>query len=295
MRSVFGQWMVGSLVGLAGCLVVLAGCEESLGPVSGDWRPYSLYGFLNPAADTQAIRVFKVQSRLEPVPANPLQVTLTSTDLETRQTYVWRDSLIRLPGGTYRHVYWAPFRPVHGRSYRLDVCCDDEEKTSVIVTVVPRAEVLVGEPEILPGTTVKRWKVAWKNAPRLHQVQAQYHVRRVAGGHTTGHDTLTVDYADRVVREPDGWSVMLDLQADAQMLKKHASTGGVQVQLATITVTGFVADEHWSPPGGSFESAQMVWPWVLNNVHNGFGFVGSGYVAPAVLTPDDSLRGQLGL
>ena len=58
-----------SVIGVLGAVLLTValttGCEESVNPVLGTDRAFTLYGFFNPQADTQAVRIFAIEGRLE--------------------------------------------------------------------------------------------------------------------------------------------------------------------------------------------------------------------------------------
>ena len=67
------------LLALAGLLTV-AGCDTSVNPVTGDGPPFTVYGFLNPMADTQAVQVFAVGDRLDLLEAEFLDAEVRITE-----------------------------------------------------------------------------------------------------------------------------------------------------------------------------------------------------------------------
>ena len=64
---------------LAGLLLAAgtAGCAEDVNPVAGTDHVFSFYSVLTPQADTQWVRVFPVEMRLEPARAPSLDAVVT--------------------------------------------------------------------------------------------------------------------------------------------------------------------------------------------------------------------------
>ena len=55
-----------TVVLLPGLLLATAGCEESVDAIIGTEIPFTIWGFLDVAADTQYVRVFEVTDQLIP-------------------------------------------------------------------------------------------------------------------------------------------------------------------------------------------------------------------------------------
>ena len=82
------------------------GCEESVNTRLDIDRPFSVFGLLNPKADTHAVRVFEIEGAIRLVRPDPIDATVSTTLMQTGATQAWQDSVILLPSGSYRHVYW---------------------------------------------------------------------------------------------------------------------------------------------------------------------------------------------
>ena len=63
------------------------------------------------------------------------------------------------------------------------------------------------------------------------------------------------------------------------------------LKLLDITLRMVVVNEAWDPPGGRFDPSVLAQPGVLQNVENGYGFVGAGYhLQKNWLPPDEALE-----
>ncbi|MCH8962583.1 MAG: DUF4249 family protein [Bacteroidetes bacterium] len=142
-------------MGVLGAVLLLTvalttGCEESVNPVLGTERAFTLYGFFNPRADTQAVRIFAIEGRLELTRPEPLDAEVASMDLQMSQQQAWQDSVVQYESGRYGHVYWSEFRAEFEHRYRLEAVRSDGATAQVEVTVPPLSEPLLLPPIIAP-------------------------------------------------------------------------------------------------------------------------------------------------
>ncbi len=268
-------------------LVLLwAGCEEDVVLVSGTDHVYSLYGVLNPTADTQFVYVFPVEPSLEPGRPEPLDARVTSVERETGETVVWTDSLVQDAQGHFAHVYWRAGRVAYEHTYRLAVERSDGAESSAEVTVPPRVRVATRDASL--GSQVWHPVDLVGAAPQLLRVEVVYWAHAIEGFAAGGTPILTdrmisAPLEGRLSRTAEGWRVMLNLtEAYAQAYAAFAKdltpallNNGIQLSL--ITLRAIVANEAWSPPDGIFDPEVLIVPEVMTNVDEGFGFVGAGY------------------
>ena len=115
------------LLSLALCAVALglAGCEDDVDPTLGTDQVFSLYGYLDPTADRQSVRVVPIVPTINSDTSATIDAVVTSTDLGTGVVTAWRDSLVTYRDGSRGHVFVADYtpapdgaRPVHGRRLR---------------------------------------------------------------------------------------------------------------------------------------------------------------------------------
>jgi hypothetical protein len=265
----------------------LMGCDESVNPVLGIDRAFTLYGFFNPQSDTQVVRVFPIEGILEPTRSEPIDAVVSSIDLETGRTHVWRDSVQRYFDGTYGHVYWSPFRAEHEHTYRLEIKSSTGGFAAVEAQVPVLAEPVELEPErgqfnrvILP--------VFWAGIPRLPRVSVTYVFN-------VGRYTVSYDLDKEAVQ--GGWRIPIRLSRDASeafiFLASQIGSDG-RLVLEQIQVRALVGNEDWDPPGGVFNPELLVEPGIFSNVQDGFGFVGAGYLSTRNWLPDSTLLARAG-
>lgn len=283
-----------ALLGLA----LLTGCEATVESILPTERAYTLYGYLDALADTQAVRVFAIDPVLTLTPNEALDATMTATRLSTGEVTAWQDSLVRYPNGHYGHVFWSAFTPAFGETVQLDVTRSDGVRSRVTTQVPPDVTPRLLEPEVT-GIDV-RLPVAWDGAPRLIDLEMRYEVQIILDGDTPV-DTLsiTIPYDGNQRQAPGGWVVSVDLSADINEIVSvsfregntlfNTSFGIVEMELQVL-----VGDAAWAPPGGAFDAEVLVEPGTFTNVENGFGFVGSGYTRTLNWLPDPDVLRQAG-
>lgn len=270
---------------LGGVLVVfLTSCDEEVTAVVGTDRPFSLYGVVTPQLDSQWVRVFPVEGVLQPEPGDRLDAHFFSTDLDTGEEYLWRDSVIQDVFDQWAHVFWAPFQAEYGHTYLLQVRQDDGDETSVQVTVPPRTEVVLQTPQT-GVTTVLLPIMIEGQAPRLLRIEVVYTVSYVrAGGAQLEADAVSIPYDGTQELTAEGWRIPVRPSTDFNTVMEalirridHPIDRNIGITLLNMTLRLIVANEEWNPPDGMFDPERLVQPETMTNVQNGFGFVGAGY------------------
>jgi len=274
-------------IGVLGAVLLLTvalttGCEESVNPVLGTDRAFTLYGFFNPQADTQAVRIFAIEGRLELTRPEPLDAKVVSMDLQRSQQQVWQDSVVQYESERYGHVFWSEFRAEFEHRYRLEVVRSDGARAQVEVTVPPLSEPLLLPPIIAPRFVF--YPVLWQQAPRVNNIRARYY---------TNCGTYTFDYGLDGQEQVDGGTVVtVDLSQDARLIFQEVffdpSCAIQELRLGEIELIVLVTNAEWVPPTGVYDAELLVEPGTFSNVENGFGFVGAGYPASFRLVPSES-------
>lgn len=263
---------------------VLLGCEDSIGPPSDGGVPYSLYGYLDASADTQAVIVIPVRDTLGLEPPRPLNVRVTTELQETGAVQVWRDSLVTLPDGRTRHVFWAPFRAEHGGTYRFIAERADGERSGADAFVPQEVEIERLAPVLPVGNRVLL-PVDVRGAPQMLEVAVRYTLSIPS---TNSVETVVVPYEAQA--EGSGRRITIDLSEDARAL--YAQYGSATtLRLIDLELRFFVASNAWAVP----DDPQGNETGQPSNVVNGYGFVGGGYTERLNWLPADSLRTRVGL
>ncbi len=277
---------------LLSVVLVLSGCETSVDPIVGTEKAFSLYGVLQPRADTQWVRVYPIKEQLRPTPPDSLDVTFRSTELERGRSTVWHDSLIREDDGRYAHVYWSRTPIAYERTYRLEVT-ESGGTTRVEVPVPEPAGLALREPQAEAAPVIVPVHVT-RSVPRLINLEVEYYVQYDRAENVAGNDPptarLRVSYDGAQGQIDGGWVVPVDLSEDFQVLRERLVNAdlwnsSVGLVMRNMTLRLEVVNEAWNPPGGEFDPNVLVEPGAMSNVRNGFGFVGAGYQLKKQWTP----------
>lgn len=278
---------------LVSVVPVLAGCETSVDPIVGTEKAFSLYGVLQPRADTQWVRVYPIKEQLVPTPPDSLSVAFTSTDLERGRSTAWHDSLIREDDGRYAHVYWSRTPIAYEHTYRVEVAGTDGPTARVEVPVPKNAGLALREPQAETAPVIVPVHVT-RDVPRLINVEVEYYVQYDRAENVSGNDPptarLRVSYDGAQGQIEGGWEVPVDLSEDYQTLRERLVNAdlwnpAVGIVMRNMTLRLEVVNEAWDPPGGEFDPNVLVEPGAMSNVTDGFGFVGAGYRLRKQWTP----------
>ncbi|ARA93139.1 hypothetical protein AWN76_008185 [Rhodothermaceae bacterium RA] len=272
-------------------LVVLAalllGCEEDVAGPDPFQYPYSMWGVLNPLADTQFVRVFPIEPLLEPGRPEPLDVRFTSLDLDTGEERLWRDSVFVDSTGQVGHVFYAPFRVAWDHRYRVTITRDDGAATWAEVHIPERALLILEEPDttrevILPARIEGE-------ARNLIQSEVEIYVSYVVGFSPPpiavpifAFYRHYIPFDTNLRRTVDGWTFAINLTRSyypvfGSVTEDSNFIVDEGIRLLTVTFRTVVADDAWMPPGGVFDPNVLIQPGTMSNVENGFGFIGGGY------------------
>ncbi|MFT5142189.1 MAG: hypothetical protein ACI80V_001734 [Rhodothermales bacterium] len=311
---------------LLAALLLNSGCETSVAPRSGADRHFSLYGVVNPTADSQGVIVFPIENELRALPSEPLDAFLTSTDLQTNESVAWKDSIVVGDEGAV-HVYWAPFRATHDHTYRLEVqSAAGDRHSEVLIHVPPQAEVIPGP--VYRDVWLMQDVQVTAAVERLNFLQVRYVIRAklpkrssvypviLAGGplppignqpplvetEPLEDDSLTVqrlfvpiDYDDKASLLPSSWVIPVNFNDDFREIRKRVATRGnidaqFGIQLEAVEITFVAANAEWTAPDDQFDAEILIQPGTMSNVTGGFGFVGAGYrITHHYTLPDDVL------
>ncbi len=264
------------------CLFTM-GCEESVNTRLEIDRPFSVWGLINPKADTHAVRVFEIENTIRLVRPDPLDAVVTTILMQTGDQLVWQDSVIQLPGGTYRHVYWAAFEATAGDTYRLDVTRSDGATSSAITTVPPPVSLEVLEADTTRVREAIQPLFIHGDPPNMPRIDVEYRLLGIRpGGSLPISKHVVISYAGKPVRKEGGWLLEIDLVEDFGVIFRvfddDAELSTEIIGLQEIEVRLHVGDENWVSPVGIFDAEFLVEPGVFSNIENGFGFFGSAYV-----------------
>lgn len=304
-RRLIGRPSLYILTTSALVVLVLLGCEEDVTLVQGTDRAFTLYGILNPTADTQYVHVFPIEGTLESRPPQPLTAQFASIELETGERYEWSDSLITDQLGHGGHVVWAPIPMSYEKTYRLEIAAADGRGSHVEVAVPPMVRPILGTPGIESGVVLTPVKLEG-DAPRLLKVEVTF-MGKVNEDPTPPPRPrnptyeVTLSYDGRLEKTSGGWRIPVDLNegfdavhAEIGLYVPHGVIERFGIDLLLITLDLIVANADWSPPDGAVDPLALAHPAVMTNVQNGYGFVGAGYRARHQWRPTGEFREAAG-
>lgn len=262
---------------LTGLLLTMMGCEEDVDPFVESNRSFTVYGFLDPGEATQYLRVISLRQVLAGDEDGPLDAVVTTTELERGVTQTWTDSVITFADGSTGHVFRADFRPIPGRTYRLEVTRSDGAPTTVAETTLPEqpvarfGDMFVGSATIGGRPVFSAVQpVIWEGidfAP--FRVEMWYRFANVPASQPFLDLIQTYEETDIGRAVDNGWQVDARLSRDGEQL----GAGGLTMLGLGMRIT--LADDSWRPPGGVFDPEILVQPGTFSNVENGFGFFGA--------------------
>ncbi len=250
--------------------------------------PFTLFGVVNPTADTQAVIVYPVEpGLLEPLGPEPLDAAVHSTDLSTGEERLWRDSVVSDGPGNYSHIFWSDFRAEFGRAYRLEAVRSDGARSTVVVDVPE----LVRVEDHDDGS--RSMVVSFRGGGfRLVKVELTYRLGLAASGDAGCENVepffgYTFSYAGAEARREDGWDLPVDLAEYVRFMEALVmqdvgndllfADRDTRLALIALELRHTIGDETWDPPRGFLDRRILSHPGTLTNVENGLGFVGGGY------------------
>ena len=286
---------------LAGSVLLflcLIGCEEDVAGPAGVDEPFSLYGVFNPRLPMQTVLVGPVEDLLLPESGNALDAVVTSTDLGSGRTYVWRDSVVANATGQLDHIYRADFMPGYGSRHRMEVARSDGKKSTVNVAVP--GEVHIEDDDV--GTRDLHVRILGFDDEPFSLVRIEtvydvsfYHVNYPDTVCTSPRRSYAISHRGIEEKTDRGWEFTTDLNLLYETLRSyyHNDTGigfnnpvrdGLALLRLRLAVT--VGSPDWDPPGGDpSDERVLIQPGTLSNVENGYGLVVGGYNEEAPLYP----------
>ena len=284
---------------LCGLFAVTAGCDESVDAIVGSDVPFTVWGFLDAAADTQYVRVFEIIDTLIPDVERGIDARVSSMNLTTGERREWTYEAVLFDSLITGHFFWSPFRAQHEHRYRLEVVRSDGEMSGVEVLVPPYVDFEVQAD--LDNTLVPvqiRGEV-----PNLVGLRVVYHAVNVPPAQAWPSGTpvappvqlpVIVSYDDLVERIPSGWRFAIDMERDFDIVQRvyrinclisDPEESAPDVWLRKMQFSALVADSAWAPPGDVFDPNVLSVPGTFSNIENGYGFFGAGMAIGRVWTP----------
>ena len=284
--------------GLLLIFCLLVGCEEEIAPFSSIDFPFSIWGVINPQADTQAVRIFPIDPTLDLVPSETIDATTSVIDVDNDVRHVLVDSVTQLPSGDFRHTFWAQFEVVHGNRYRVEVERSDGLITRSDEVRVPEPISLSApEPTDAQISDILLPVIIDGNPPSLPRIDVTYNSFSANNLGTRQQDNpITLNYANTPVIINDTLTLNIDMQEDFTTIRSIFNSRDLdgQICIDNITIDVHVGNEEWRSPTGVFDPNVLVEPGTLSNVENGFGFFGAGFIESITVIPPATMQVRAG-
>ena len=259
-------------------LSALAACEADVSAPRDMEDPFSMYGILNPRLSVQTIGVAPIEPLLYDFPET-IDVLLQTTNLETGETIIWRDSVVPGEPGQIDHVFTAEFMPAFGSSYRVEAIRSDGAATSAVARVPELVEVTTrtddqGELEIL----VLGDEISLLDAEVTYSARIVYWLEPKPCEPTAASVSMSFSYRRRGVETGNGFRVPINMERDHNDMELELAVHPANdLALLGMRVRLLIGDADWDPPGGVFDANVLAHPDVMTNTTNGFGLVAGGY------------------
>lgn len=277
---------------------LISACEDEVNPFIGTEIPFTVWGIVNPVADTQAVRVFSIDEVLKIISPDPLDATVSIIDVNESNRYVLQDSVIQLPNGDYRHIFWAEIDVDYFDTYRIEVEKSDGRISNSTEIEVPGPISM----HILPANTnafTSLIQPLWIDGnppaiPRIDVTYVTYSVNMV--GARIADNPVTISYSGKQRIERDTLKLNLDIRQDFLLVREDFNEKeiGGDICIETVKVDVHVGNEEWQSPAGVFDANFLVEPGTFTNIENGFGFFGAGYVESLTVIPPALLQVRAG-
>ena len=272
----------------------LGACSDAVDPTLGTDRAFSLYGYLDPTADRQALRVAPIYDTIDAdtVAATPARVT--SVERETGREVVWRDSAVTFRDGSVGHVFVADYTPTPGATVELRV--EEAAPAARVVTtevaVPPIRPLVMADGARLPRGT---YRAEVEGVPHVQAGLLLVHVLGLPGTEPGEVGTFAVGFEPLPATEaaPGTWALEVPFLSRAYTELRRRGLVGV-VELVEVELVAFVTNEAWAAPLADADPDVLVEPGTFSNVEGGFGFVGGGYRTALRWTPSFTVQATAG-
>lgn len=266
--------------------LLLSGCDTSVQSViPSDEYHYSVFGVLNPAQDTQWVRVEPLGEATTAGAPPTLDVTVTLENLSTNTTWTLRDSLMEVFKDERQHNFWteAPIQPA--TSYRLtvenaegDVTTAETTTPASPPTVVPTGKIRL---PCLQLESANTFDVRIEDADELAALKVRYFQTFLG----LQFDFLFDSYDDAVQREGT-YTATINYKKDLETTNTNRSR---QCIADSAHVTAAAGGPDW-PEWAQYNDAtvsQVARPDSFSNVEGGHGMFSGVYTAKETVEVTD--------
>ena len=256
---------------------------------------FTIWGSLNPDSTAQAIRVVPVLPIIDGESPDPLDATVTMTDLATGRSTSWTDSVVTYSRDRIGHVFHTTATIPHGSHQRVRVTRSDGAEVTATVHIPPAVSPVLEAPVITRAGFQDldvTYPIFWPGAPYLEVLSVHYELLQVYECRLfsitePGPNGATVTQTDA------GWRINLSLD-EAVRRGWFSNTPDRGRILFSISLEALVSGTDARPPGGTYDPALFFAPGQFSNVENGFGLVVGAYRQTISWVPDRRLTTHSG-
>ena len=270
VRSVRGVFLPG-LSALLIAALLLGGCDTEFDPFQDSDYHFSVFGFLDAAADSQFIRITPVRDSIALTPGVPLDAVVTLENLASGRTTIFRDSLFVFQENLAERIaynFWSPEPIEHDAAYRLTVARSDGATSTATVMLPPAFP----DPELLLPRQMGSPPILFTAAIRVKGVERLADLRlivtfRFPGESAENAQTITLPFLDRVATL--GENLGVQFRPYNEFFGRAPGcplVDDVQVLIAA-------AGPNW-PDFLSIDDETLALTDVVTNVDNSIGFLG---------------------
>lgn len=244
-------------VAVVALVAVIAGCDTSVDPFQPSDRHFSIGGVIDASADTQFVRVSPLR-RTVVVSPDPLDATVTTTDLATGETAVWHDSVFALHPEGITHNFWSAYDFEPGHRYRFEArAADGSASTAEVALPDTFPELVIQIPMFTPTATINVLAVE-----KLADLRIIFCGRELNSGTIQRFDFSLIN---RVSQFGGGYTARVEAFDLAQSLDI--------TQVYWIRVLAMAAGPDW-PDFAELDEETLALPDTYSNVENGVGYLG---------------------
>ena len=267
--------------------VLLGSCNTDFNPIQENDFHFSVFGFLDAAADSQFIRITPLRDSIALTPGRPLDATVTLEHPASGRKTTFRDSLFTFQTDLAERIaynFWSAEPIEHDAIYRLAVTRSDGAASTATITMPPAfpdPELLLPEQRGTPSISFTA-AIRIAGVERLADLRIVFTYRQPGQGPETAN-TLTLSYLDRLTTLPTGLGVAFRPYNDF-----FSSVSGCPI-VDDVQVLIAAAGPDW-PDFLSLDDETLALADVVTNVENGVGFIGG---VSSKKLPWERLRGFL--
>ena len=255
-------------------LSAVGGCETTFEPFQESDRAFSLFGYLDVAADVQFVRVTPLRDSLY-ARRGALDATVTLEHLGSGRTSVWRDSVIFF-GEAPAHNFWSQEPVELGQTYRMTVLRSDGAASTATFTLPVR------EPE--PGAAFPMFSptatVTIRKTDILVKAELIYTVQTAFSSDVTQRAFSYLDEASRYRDSEGDWGYTFSFDRAGILERLAITLGTTDFDVLALDLAVASAGPEW-PDLATIDQETLALPDVIGNVEQGVGFVG-GIVSKTV-------------